>query len=85
VPISRIRAIDLDRLYRQPAGLRGPRRTAAVAPLGPVLPRVMLRQALAQAKRSGLLSVNPAEDATSPKERRREITPPSVAGSTDDG
>jgi hypothetical protein len=37
---------------------------------------VLLRQALAQAKRWGLLASNPAEDATPPRDARREITPP---------
>jgi integrase len=37
---------------------------------------VLLRQALAQAKRWGMLATNPAEDATPPRDTPREITPP---------
>lgn len=70
--LSKLRALDLDRFYATllASGGRGGR------PLSPRSVRfchVLLGQALAQAKRWGLLSSNPAEDATSPKERQREI------------
>ncbi len=74
--LSKLRALDLDRFYAAmlASGGRGGR------PLSPRSVRfchVLLGQALDQAKGWGLLSVNPAEDATAPRERRREIHPPS--------
>ncbi|HLN15707.1 MAG TPA: tyrosine-type recombinase/integrase [Acidimicrobiales bacterium] len=77
VKVAKLRAIDLDRLYATllQSGGRGGR---SLSPRTVRLSHVLLRQALAQAKRWGLLAVNPAEDATPPRDTYHEITPPSV-------
>jgi len=74
--ISRLRTADLDHLYA--TLLRSGGRDGK--PLSPATVRqchVVMRQVLAQAKRWGMLAVNPAEDATPPRRVHKEIVPPS--------
>ncbi len=75
--ISRLRTADLDRLYAgllRSGGKNG-------KPLSPATVRQchgVMRQSLAQAKRWGMLALNPAEDATPPRNVHKEIVPPST-------
>jgi integrase len=74
--ISRLRTADLDHLYA--TLLRSGGRNGR--PLSPATVRQchnVMRQSLAQARRWGMLAVNPAEDATPPRKLHKEIVPPS--------
>ena len=74
--ISRLRTADLDHLYA--TLLRSGGRNGK--PLSPATVRQchnVMRQSLAQARRWGMLAVNPAEDATPPRKVHKEIVPPS--------
>ena len=77
VPLSKLRAEDLDRFYRDllAHGSRG-------RPLSPgTIRRIhgILRRALQQGVRWGWLGVNPAASASPPKVTRAEIRPPAPA------
>ena len=74
-PLRRLTTSDLDLFY---AHLRK-RGGATGGPLSPAsVKRVhaVLRRALGQAVKWGYLSINPAVNATPPRERRHEVTPP---------
>lgn len=69
--VASLRALDLDDLYAD-LHARG------LAPRTVRICHTVARQSLEQARRWGLIARNPAVDAT-PPQRRREITPPTVA------
>jgi integrase len=73
--VAKIRPLHLDRFYSNLIASGG-KNGRALSPRTVRLCHVLLRQALAQAKRWGMLARNPAEDATPPRDTRREITPP---------
>ncbi len=76
VRIDKLRAADLDRFYGQlleTGGHDGKPLSARTVRLA----HVVLRQALAQARKWGMVVVNVAEDATPPRTRHTEIHPPS--------
>jgi integrase len=74
--LSRLRTADLDRLYA--SLLRsGGEEGKALSPRTVRLCHVVMRQALAQARRWGMLTINPADDATPPRSVHHEIVPPS--------
>jgi integrase len=70
--VASLRAIDLDMLYTELD-------VAGLAPRSVKICHTVLRQSLEQARRWGLIARSPAIDATPPRQRRREITPPTVA------
>jgi len=78
VPLARLRPAQLDTFYaylREKGGANG-------RPLAPATVRqvhAILRKALNQAVRWGWLATNPAMQATPPRIRRPEITPPEPA------
>lgn len=70
--LASLRPIDLDQLYAE-LGERGlSTRTVRLC-------HTVLRQALEQARKWGLLARNPALDASPPAQRRKEIVTPSVS------
>jgi integrase len=74
--LARLRTADLDRLYASLLRSGG----EGGKPLSPRTVRlchVVMRQALAQARRWGMLTINPADDATPPRSVHHEIVPPS--------
>ncbi len=76
VRLAKLRAADLDRLYGRLLASGG----KSARPLSPRTVRlchVVIRQALAQARRWGMVAANIAEDATPPRSVHAEITPPS--------
>jgi integrase len=73
--VGKVRPLHLDRFYSNLMASGG-KNGKALSPRTVRLSHVLLRQALAQAKRWGLLASNPAEDATPPRDTRHEITPP---------
>lgn len=77
VALDKIRALDLDSFY---AGLRSSGGSDG-KPLSARTVRLchtVVSQTLDQARRWGLVARNVAADATVPRSRKREITPPSV-------
>ena len=70
--LASIRPMELDDLYSRlfAAGLSA--RTVRIC-------HTVVRQSLEQARKWGLIARSPAVDATPPSQRRREITPPTVA------
>ncbi len=70
--VASLRAIDLDALNAELHGRGLSARTVRIC-------HTVARQSLEQARRWGLIARNPAIDATPPPQRRREITPPTVA------
>jgi len=70
--VASLRPIDLDALYSELHGRGLSARTVRIC-------HTVIRQALEQARRWGLIARNPAVDATPPPQRRREVDPPSVA------
>lgn len=74
--LERIRAIDLDRFYvRLRAGdfSRKPLSARTVR-----LCHTVIAQALDQGRKWGFVAINVARDATLPRGRKKEITPPSI-------
>lgn len=69
--VASLRPIDLDALYGELHGRGLSARTVRIC-------HTVIRQALEQARRWGLIARNPAVDATPPVQRRREIVPPTV-------
>ena len=69
--VASLRPIDLDGLYSDLHGRGLSARTVRIC-------HTVIRQALEQARRWGLIARNPAVDATPPVQRRREIVPPTV-------
>ncbi len=69
--VASLRPIDLDGLYSDLHGRGLSARTVRIC-------HTVMRQALEQARRWGLIARNPAVDATPPVQRRREIVPPTV-------
>jgi integrase len=69
--VASLRPIDLDGLYSDLHGRGLSSRTVRIC-------HTVIRQALEQARRWGLIARNPAVDATPPPQRRREIVPPTV-------
>ncbi|MBL8777533.1 MAG: tyrosine-type recombinase/integrase [Acidimicrobiales bacterium] len=69
--VASLRPIDLDELYSELHGRGLSARTVRIC-------HTVIRQALEQARRWGLIARNPAVDATPPTQRRREIVPPTV-------
>lgn len=69
--MASLRPIDLDALYSELHGRGLSARTVRIC-------HTVIRQALEQARRWGLIARNPAVDATPPVQRRREIVPPTV-------
>lgn len=69
--VASLRPIDLDELYSELHGRGLSARTVRIC-------HTVIRQALEQARRWGLIARNPAVDATPPVQRRREIVPPTV-------
>lgn len=69
--VATIRAIELDQLYAQLHGQGLSTRTVRIC-------HTVVRQSLEQARRWGLISRNPAIDASPPAQRRHEIVPPTV-------
>ncbi len=70
--VTSLRPMDLDALYADLHGRGLSARTVRIC-------HTVMRQSLEQARRWGLIARNPAVDATPPPQRRREITPPTVA------
>jgi len=70
--VASLRPMDLDALYADLAGRGLSARTVRMC-------HTVMRQSLEPARRWGLIARNPALDATPPPQRRREITPPTVA------
>ena len=70
--ITSLRPIDLDVLYSELHSRGLSARTVRIC-------HTVIRQALEQARRWGLVARNPAVDATPPPQRRREVDPPTVA------
>jgi len=70
--VASLRALDLDGLYADLHARGLSPRTVRIC-------HTVARQSLEQARRWGLIARNPAVDATPPPQRRREITPPTVA------
>lgn len=70
--LASIRAMELDDLYSSlhAGGLSS--RTVRIC-------HTVVRQSLEQARKWGLIARSPAVDATPPSQRRKEITPPTVA------
>jgi integrase len=76
VPLSKLKASDLDRFYRQLMATGG----AGGRPLSPATVRRIhgiLRRALGQGVKWGWLGVNPAAAATPPRVPQPQIVPPS--------
>jgi integrase len=76
VPLSKLKASDLDRFYRRLMATGG----AGGRPLSPATVRRIhgiLRRALGQGVKWGWLGVNPAAAATPPRVPQPQITPPS--------
>jgi integrase len=69
--VASLRPIDLDALYSDLHSRGLSARTIRIC-------HTVVRQALEQARRWGLIARNPAVDATPPVQRRREIVPPTV-------
>lgn len=69
--VASLRPIDLDGLYSELHSRGLSARTVRIC-------HTVIRQALEQARRWGLIARNPAVDATPPTQRRREIVPPTV-------
>jgi integrase len=69
--VASLRPIDLDGLYSDLHRRGLSARTVRIC-------HTVIRQALEQARRWGLIARNPAVDATPPVQRRREIVPPTV-------
>lgn len=69
--VAVLRPLDLDALYGDLHGRGLSARTVRIC-------HTVIRQALEQARRWGLIARNPAVDATPPVQRRREIVPPTV-------
>lgn len=69
--VAALRPIDLDGFYSELHGRGLSARTVRIC-------HTVIRQALEQARRWGLIARNPAVDATPPVQRRREIVPPTV-------
>ena len=69
--VASLRPIDLDVLYSDLHSRGLSARTVRIC-------HTVVRQALEQARRWGLIARNPAIDATPPVQRRREIVPPTV-------
>jgi integrase len=70
--VASLRALDLDGLYSELHARGLSPRTVRIC-------HTVARQSLEQARRWGVIARNPAVDATPPPQRRREITPPTVA------
>lgn len=70
--LATIRPMELDQLYSSlhAGGLSA--RTVRIC-------HTVVRQSLEQARKWGLVARSPAVDATPPSQRRREVTPPTVA------
>ena len=69
--LAALRPMELDTLYADLHGRGLSPRTVRIC-------HTVVRQALEQARRWGLIARNPAVDATPPPQRRREIEPPTV-------
>lgn len=69
--LAALRPMELDTLYADLHGRGLSPRTVRIC-------HTVVRQALEQARRWGLIARNPAVDATPPPQRRREIDPPTV-------
>ena len=69
--VASLRPVDLDGLYSDLHRRGLSARTVRIC-------HTVIRQALEQARRWGLIARNPAVDATPPVQRRREIVPPTV-------
>ena len=70
--VAALRPLDLDSLYAELSERGLSARTVRIC-------HTVVRQALEQARRWGLIARSPAVDATPPRQRRSEVTPPSVA------
>lgn len=69
--VAALRPIDVDALCSQLHGRGLSARTVRIC-------HTVIRQALEQARRWGLIARNPALDATPPVQHRREVSPPTV-------
>lgn len=70
--VTALRPYDLDCLYAELSERGLSARTVRIC-------HTVIRQALEQARRWGLIARSPAVDATPPRQRRTEVTPPTVA------
>lgn len=70
--VAAIRPLDLDQLYASLFGSGLSARTVRIC-------HTVLRQSLEQARRWGLIARSPAVDATPPRQRRRDVRPPTLS------
>jgi integrase len=70
--LAALRPMELDQLYASLSGSGLSSRTVRMC-------HTVLRQSLEQARRWGLIARSPAVDATPPRQKRHQVTPPTVA------
>ncbi|MFN8035408.1 MAG: tyrosine-type recombinase/integrase [Acidimicrobiia bacterium] len=78
-PLLRLTTSDIDLFYTQ-LRKRGGVGGRPLSPASVKRVHAVLRRALAQAVKWGLLSINPAANASPPREPRHEVTPPNPEG-----
>jgi integrase len=78
VKVVKLRAVDLDHFYASLLASGG-NNGKPLSPRTVRLCHVLIRQALSQARRWGLVAMNQADDASPPRDSHHEITPPSSA------
>ena len=77
-PLRRLTTADIDLFYAQ-LRKRGGARGGPLAPASVKRVHAVLRRALAQAVKWGLITINPAVNASPPREPRHEVSPPDPA------
>jgi integrase len=75
--LANLKAVDIDSFYVSLAAKPG-ERGKMLSPRTIRICHVVIRQALDQARKWGLITRNPATDASPPRSRHHEIHPPSV-------
>jgi len=75
--LANLKAVDIDSFYVRLAAKPG-ERGKMLSPRTIRICHVVIRQALDQARKWGLITRNPATDASPPRSRHHEVHPPSV-------
>jgi len=77
-PLRRLTTVDIDLFYAQ-LRKRGSAKGGPLSPASVKRVHAILRRALAQSVKWGMLTINPAVNASPPREPRHEISPPDPA------
>jgi integrase len=77
-PLRRLTTVDIDLFYAQ-LRKRGGAKGGPLSPASVKRVHAVLRRALAQSVKWGMLTINPAVNASPPREPRHEVSPPDPA------